>query len=134
MASIKNARRRRGLAVVEAAIIMNVLLLVVLGVLEYGWMFMVSDEIHNAARQGARLAVLPDATASSVKSAVETVLTNSKLQGTTHTVTITPTDPMGVTPGNNVKVEITLNYVSLTHFVPTPGTLRASVIMAKEGP
>ena len=134
MASIRQARRRRGLVVVEAAIIMNLLLLVVLGVLEYGWMFLVSDEMHNAARQGARLAVLPDATEDQVKSAVETLLTNSRLQGTTHTVTITPSDPMGVTPGNNVKVEVTLTYVPLTHFVPTPPTLRASVIMAKEGP
>jgi Flp pilus assembly protein TadG len=130
----RHGRCRRGLAVVEASIIMNVLLLLVLGTLEYGWLFTVSDGVHNAARQGARLAALPGSTATGVKAGVETVLANSKLSGMPHTVTITPADLSTVPAGSNVKVDVSVTYSSLTHIVPTPGSLQGSVTMVREGP
>ena len=41
---------------------MPLLLILVFGVLEYGWMFIKAREVANAARRGARAAVVPAVT------------------------------------------------------------------------
>lgn len=50
-------RRERGAALIEAAIVIPLLLLLVLGVVEYGFMVNRGTVINNAAREGAREAV-----------------------------------------------------------------------------
>lgn len=58
------ARRERGAVAVEFAIIMPILLLLVLGIIEFGFGYHAWDSTQNAAREGARLgAVQPDASA-----------------------------------------------------------------------
>ena len=49
---------RRGQTVIETAIVLNVLLLVILGVFEYGRLLMIKQLMDNAAREGARMAVV----------------------------------------------------------------------------
>ena len=51
-------RRRRGAASVETAVVIGPLLLLVFGVFEYGRYVMVRHLLDNAAREGARLAVV----------------------------------------------------------------------------
>ncbi len=58
---VMRVRRRwsaRGAAVVEMAIVAPVLLTLVFGIIEFGWVFMAYQTITNAAREGARTAVL----------------------------------------------------------------------------
>jgi Flp pilus assembly protein TadG len=57
-----NVRRRgdRGQAVIEMALTLPLLLLVVFGIFDFGFMFQRYEVVTNAAREGARLAVLPD--------------------------------------------------------------------------
>jgi Flp pilus assembly protein TadG len=55
---IQQARKRRGAAVVETAVVLNVLLLMVLGIFEYGRLVMIRQLMLNAAREGARMAVV----------------------------------------------------------------------------
>ncbi len=58
---VMSVRRRwsaRGAAVVEMAIVAPVLLTLVFGIIEFGWVFMAYQTITNAAREGARTAVL----------------------------------------------------------------------------
>lgn len=50
------SRSRRGLAAVELAICLPLLLILLLGVWEIGRLIQVKGIIHNAAREGARLA------------------------------------------------------------------------------
>jgi hypothetical protein len=52
----KRARRRRGTTLVETAIALNLFLLLVLGVFEFGRLLMARHLINNAARGAARLA------------------------------------------------------------------------------
>jgi Flp pilus assembly protein TadG len=54
----RRAERSRAAAVVEFAIVLPLLITIVLGVIEYGWVFMVRLTMENAAREGCRLAVL----------------------------------------------------------------------------
>ena len=59
MATVKRASEG-GQAIIELALTLPLLLLVVLGVFDFGLMFQRFEVVTNAAREGARLAVLTD--------------------------------------------------------------------------
>lgn len=80
------AVERRGAAVVEFALVAPLFFMLVLGVIEFGQAFMVSQLINSAAREGARLAI----TDGSTNADVETVVTDVIQRSTT-------TDPNNVT-------------------------------------
>lgn len=64
MAKLNSMPRRgdRGQAVIELALTLPLLLLVVLGIFDFGFMFQKFEVVTNAAREGARVGVLPDYT------------------------------------------------------------------------
>jgi Flp pilus assembly protein TadG len=64
MATMTNRDRNNqsGQAIVELALTLPLLLLVVLGIFDFGLMFQRFEVVTNAAREGARVAVLPDYT------------------------------------------------------------------------
>ena len=53
-----DSRRARAAAVVEFAVVLPLLLTILFGIIEYGWVFMVRQTLQNAAREGCRQAVL----------------------------------------------------------------------------
>ena len=62
MAALTLARRsrsERGAVLIEAAVALPLLLLVVLGIVDFGLLFQRYEVLTNAAREGARIAVLP---------------------------------------------------------------------------
>jgi Flp pilus assembly protein TadG len=124
------------------ALVMLLLFTLLFGVMEYGWMFLKMQEITNAARQGARLAITPDVNsasdindpqASPSPSPIK-MLQDAKIPVRGGTVSVSP---VNVTPGTLVTVEVVVPYedVELFHFklLPKPAMLRASVSMMKEG-
>jgi Flp pilus assembly protein TadG len=60
----------RGQALVEAALVLPLLLLLSVGIFEFGRAYQTYQVLTNAAREGARLAILPDSTAADVQSRV----------------------------------------------------------------
>ena len=54
----RNSRRARATAIVEFAVVLPLLLTIVFGIIEYGWVFMVRQTLQTAAREGCRLAIL----------------------------------------------------------------------------
>ena len=54
--------RQRGQAVIELALCLPLLLLVVLGIFDFGFMFQRYEVVTNAAREGARVGILPNYT------------------------------------------------------------------------
>jgi len=56
---IRRGRSEEGAQLVEFALVLPLLLLVLLGIAEMGFMFQRYEVVTNAAREGARLAVLP---------------------------------------------------------------------------
>jgi Flp pilus assembly protein TadG len=77
MATVKRDRRRgeRGQAIVELALTLPLLLLVVLGVFDFGLMFERFEVVTNAAREGARMGVLPDYTTAQAETHAANYLT-----------------------------------------------------------
>ena len=59
---MRNGRSETGAALLEAAITIPILLLVTVGIFEFGRAYQTWQVLTNAAREGARVAVLPDLT------------------------------------------------------------------------
>lgn len=138
MAKLVSRLKRRGLAAVEMAIVLPLLLLLTFGILEYGWMFYKVGQVNDAARRGARVAVRSDAKSADVTNAVTTDLSNCGLAGSGYTLAINPGDVSAVPTGQLISVTITVPYSHIAllgaGLLPMPDNLKASVTMAKEGP
>lgn len=63
-------RSERGAELIEFALIFPLLLLVMLGIVDFGFMFQRYEVLTNAAREGARIAVLPGYEEADVKARV----------------------------------------------------------------
>lgn len=55
---LKKIREESGQAMVEMAICLPILLLLVLGILDFGWIFYHQINVENASREGARYAIV----------------------------------------------------------------------------
>lgn len=62
----RESHRRQGAALVEAALILPIFFMVVLGIVEFGRAFMICQMLQNAAREGCRQAVTGAYTTSQV--------------------------------------------------------------------
>jgi Flp pilus assembly protein TadG len=69
----------RGQALVETALVLPIVLLVAVGIFEFGRAFQTWQILTNAAREGARIAVLPGSTVSDVQSRVVTYMHQGQL-------------------------------------------------------
>lgn len=76
-----NAQSRQGAAVVEFAIVAPLLILLILGMIEFGRMIMVKQAITNATREGAREACLDGATKEKVQETVKKYLDTCGISG-----------------------------------------------------
>ena len=126
--------RYRGVSTVEAALVFPVLLLLTFGVIHYGWLFLKAQQITNAARHGARVAILPYADEDQVAAAIALLMADAGISGYD--------DPniMGISnaPGESVTVSLSVDTANVAlmdiPLLPNPSSLGASVTMAKEGP
>ena len=69
----------RGAALVEVAITVPILLLISVGIFEFGRLYQTWQVVTNAAREGARIAVLPGANAANVQTRVKEYLQKGQL-------------------------------------------------------
>jgi Flp pilus assembly protein TadG len=74
-----NLRSQKGTALIEAAVTIPILLLVAVGIFEFGRAFQTWQVLTNAAREGARHAVTPNSTTSSVQGRVTSYMTTGQL-------------------------------------------------------
>ncbi len=84
----RHLRRRRGGALLEAALVLPIMLAFGFGAFEFGYFIFLKQAVQGAAREGARTAILPTATTAKVNSAVGTAMTAAGLDGTGYTVRI----------------------------------------------
>jgi Flp pilus assembly protein TadG len=114
----------------EAAIVFPLLLMVTLGAIKYGWLFLQAQQITNTARQAARLAILPDSTLAQVQAAILAYMTKAGMSA----YTIDPALTSVAGPTVTVGIRVDPNTVDLIPgYLPNPASLYASVTMAKEG-
>lgn len=111
-----NQRRQRGVAAVEFALVLPILLLIVFGIVEFGVALYDKAVITNASREGARAGVVlksPKATASDIQNVVLNYTSSHLLTfGTQRTPTITTTG-QGGTFGTPLTVTVSYPYRGL---------------------
>lgn len=102
--------QRRGVALVEFAIVLPVLLLIVIGAIEFARAINIKQVVVNSAREGARIVALPPGVNSNealVRSRVDDYLTSNALDLSKRTVTIVGIDGA---PGTVGEVTVTYQY------------------------
>lgn len=128
-------RNKRGAVMVEFALVLLLLLLILFGTIEFGWVFFTKAVVTNASREGARLAVTPSADDGAVKERVQSYLGNFFLTGTL-TIDVEPsvsTPPIAAS-GEPVTVTVSYNYTPLTGTLIRSGnwTIVAEATMRRE--
>jgi Flp pilus assembly protein TadG len=85
-------KSQRGAELIEFALIFPLLLLVLLGIIDFGFLFQRYEILTNATREGARMAVLPGYATADVKTRVCAYLIAGQIP-TTGCPGATPTNP-----------------------------------------
>ena len=117
---VHRARREDGAALIEAAFTLPIMLLVCIGILEFGRAYQAWQVVTNASREGARIAVLPEYPNASVTARVRTYLTNGGLEAAkvaaTNVVITETTVPISgavTAPAARVRVEYPFEFMVL---------------------
>lgn len=136
---MKRKQRREcspGQAMVEFAIASIVFLMMLFGVIEFGWLMYARSQVTDAARIGARYAAVngtqsrgittPSGEASYTlnPSDVKAYITNRLGLPNASDMTVTVKKPDGtLVPGNRVEIDVSYPYHPLIGFVIPTGTL-----------
>jgi len=126
--------RQRGSAAVEFALVLPLLLTVVFGMAEYGWIFYQQFNLAAAVRDGLRqgVTVSQTATPDPRTTAVQRAQANLQTVGIVPaSVTLTATYS-GSTPTRTMTLSATMAYKKLVGFVPTPPSLQYAMTMMLE--
>jgi len=125
---------------VEFALIAPIFFLLVFGMIEFGRMVMVQQILTNAAREGARLAVLDSPTPvggdnGPVASAVQSYLQTAGISGAN--VAINPPEPTTAGYGAPITVTVSVpfsnvSWLPVPMFISPGRQLTASVVMRRE--
>ncbi|MFN2384205.1 MAG: TadE/TadG family type IV pilus assembly protein [Gemmatimonadota bacterium] len=98
-------RCNRGQSLVEFALILPVLLGLIIGIYEFGRAWNVYQVLTNAAREGARLAVIPTSTESQVISTIEDGLDRAALDPSEGSISLE-----GMGDGTGTPATVALEY------------------------
>ncbi len=122
-------KRQRGAAAVEMALVLPLLMLLVLGALDWGYYFFVSQIVTNASREAARVGTLAPQIDDGIADANATAaayLTLNGLDASLATIDVTPV-------GDAVRVELSYPVGSLTGYaeIVVPDAARARAEMRR---
>jgi len=128
---LKNKRVRAAVAV-EMAVVTPLLLTMLFGIIEFGWLFTVRHTMVNAAREGARVGILPGATSDDVRDRANELLRPMNLEGS---CSISVSEPTEEDPIVTVRISAPRAQVSLlgNFFGFTSGTVDGEASMRVEG-
>jgi Flp pilus assembly protein TadG len=140
----RRIRSDRGFAILEAALALPLLMLAGVGVVEFGRAYQTSQVLTKAAREGARVAVLPDSAAGAVDAKVRQYLQMGGLtsDGTVGVTTAAvAADRVVKAPGSEVTISYPFQFVVLQpvaqllvsgSMVDSPITVTATSVMRNE--
>jgi Flp pilus assembly protein TadG len=129
MGALRQLRRKRngesGAELVELAVALPLLLILIAGIVDFGFLLQSFEVVTNAAREGARIGVLPGYGTADVQGRVASYVTAAGLAGTPTTVV----DSVSITPGGGgspfpavrVRVSYTHNYLFIGPMVTLIG-------------
>ena len=109
---LQRGRTERGAALLEMALTLPLLLLVCVGILEFGRAYQTWQVITNAAREGARIAVLPGMDDAAVRSRVQQYMTIGQLpRAATASITLDRNQTVSIGgTGTASASQVTVNY------------------------
>jgi hypothetical protein len=129
----KRRAGKRGAALVEFAAVAPLLLLILFGIIEYGYIFMVRQTVIHAAREGCRIAVLQttDEPYAEVTARITEIMESTGV--TNYTVDLT--HPTEGDPMEAVQITVPIGEVSLVGSMIPHGDspIVATCSMRKEG-
>jgi Flp pilus assembly protein TadG len=107
-------KNERGAALIEASITIPIILLIAVGIFEFGRAYQTWQVLTNAAREGARVAILSDKTEAEVTSAVRTYMQAGGLPGyATAGVVIDRNVALGTNTGSKITVNYPFSFIVL---------------------
>jgi Flp pilus assembly protein TadG len=106
--TLSRRRGERGAALLEAAITVPIILLIAVGIFEFGRAYQTWQVLTNAAREGARLAVINGSTDADVVTRVRNYMSAGQLENAA-TATVTVNRGVALT-GSDTASQITINY------------------------
>lgn len=104
---LKLLRRQQGQSLVEFALVLPVLILIIMGIIEFGSLWMTMNVLSGAAREGVRIAAVTAPDQAQVENAVKNVLTPANITS----AKITVSGPNGA---DEVTVTVQMDYDVLT--------------------
>ena len=138
----KRLRNQRGAALIETAITIPLVLLVSVSIFEFGRAYQTWQVLTNAAREGARIAVLEGFTDAQVSTTVRNYLSGGQLPNAgTASINIVRNVPFGVSTASRVTVNYPFQFMVLNGVarlvkgnatVGTPLTMQSSALMRNE--
>jgi len=139
-------RSERGAALIETALTLPLVLFITVAAVEFGHAYQTWQVLTNAAREGARVAVLPGVNDAAVEQRVRTYITAGRLRAPdTAVVTVTRNTPLpigaAVATASTVVVDYPFDFMVLQPVaqlvvtgstVGEPLTMSASAVMRNE--
>lgn len=141
---MKRMRNEKGAALIEAAVTVPIILLISVGIFEFGRAYQTQQVLVNAAREGARLAVIEGSTDAQVRERVNAYLTAGGLTAVGDgAIPINRTTALtGTSTGSTVEINYPFQFIVLNPVVrliaPTdsrtgaPITMKAATMMRNE--
>ena len=145
--SRRTSSRRRGNAVLDAALVLPLLISLTFGTVEYGYFFFLKHSIQGAAREGCRVGILSTATNTQVTQAAAASLYAAGLNSSQttldakYTCTTSPASVSGQSAGTTITVTLQTTWGqagvrALPLYlggIPTTKAVSGATTMRKEG-
>lgn len=134
---LKKCRREDGQAMVEFALILPIFLLILCGIIDFGWLFYNQLSLNNACREGARYAVVhtaDNADTLAIINHIESTTTNVFANDGVD-ITVTYSSPADPTSGDiTVSMEADISFFTpvLSTVLGKEKTITSTVIMKVE--
>ena len=104
---IMRSQRAKGVAIVEMAVVVVLLLMLTFGIVEYGWLMLKAQEVTNCARHAARVGARPASSNEDVLAAVDSLMSAAGMSGNQVSL---DGDVSQVEPGDVLTVTVTVPY------------------------
>lgn len=106
----RKRRLRRGVAIVELAVVIPLLLVIFLGLINATTLMFAKQSLRIACYEGCRVGIVPGARPDNIQAQVQLILDARRIQD--YTIVTTPSDPSTMSRGDFFTVRVTCSTAS----------------------
>ena len=111
---LKRLKNERGAALLETAVTLPLVLLVTVSIFEFGRAYQTWQVLTNAAREGARVAILSDSNDQQIRDAVRNYMIGGRLPAAAAaSITVERTVPFGTNTASRITVSYPFTFTVL---------------------